>query len=267
MATTPDQRTAPGTTPLIDAHLHVIDLRFPLVPNQGYVPQRFTVADYRRRVEGLGVVGGAVVSGSFQGHDQSFLRAALAELGPGFVGVTQLPSTVADEQVRELHAAGVRGVRFALRRGADAEPAGIERLARRVHDLAGWHAEFYLDAAALERLAPVLRRLPRAGVDHLGMSAAGLPRLLELVGHGVKVKATGFGRVDLDVRDALRRIHAVDPSALLFGTDLPGTRAERPFGDEDVGLVVEALGPDAAACVLHDNAAAWYGLPRPSAAP
>ncbi|MFI7582424.1 amidohydrolase family protein [Kocuria sp. M1N1S27] len=250
---------------MIDAHLHVIDPRFPLVPNQGYVPPRFTVDDYRSRVAGLGVVGGAVVSGSFQGHDQTYLCAALADLGPGFAGVTQLPASVPDERVLELHRAGVRAVRFNLRRGGAADPAGIERLARRVHDLAGWHAEFYLDAAALEDLAPVLRRLPRAGVDHLGMSAAGLPRLLELVRHGVKVKATGFGRVDLDVRETLVRIHAVDPTALLFGTDLPGTRAPRPFRVGDTELVVDALGRDDAAAVLHHNAAAWYGLPRPAA--
>ena len=250
---------------MIDAHLHIVDPRFPLVPNRGYVPPSFTVAAYRHRVRSLGVSGGAVVSGSFQGHDQSYLPAALAELGPGFAGVTQLPSSVPDEQVLRLHGAGVRAVRFTLRRGADADPAGIERLARRVHDLAGWHAEFYADAAALEHLAPVLRRLPRAGVDHLGMSAAGLPRLLELVERGVKVKATGFGRVDLDVPDALRRIHAVDPTALLFGTDLPSTRAERPFRDADVALVAETLGAGAAAAVLHDNAAAWYGLPRTAA--
>ena len=141
---------------MIDAHLHVVDPRFPLVPNQGYLPPTFTVGDYRRRVRGLGVAGGAVVSGSFPGHAQEWLRSALAELGPGFAGVTQLPPTVPDEQVRELHGSGVRAVRFTLRRGADADPAGIERLARRVHDLAGWHAEFYADAAALEHLAPVL---------------------------------------------------------------------------------------------------------------
>lgn len=102
------------------------------------------------------MAGGAVVSGSFPGHAQEWLRSALAELGPGFAGVTQLPPTVPDEQVRELHGSGVRAVRFTLRRGADADPAGIERLARRVHDLAGWHAGFYADAAALEHLAPVL---------------------------------------------------------------------------------------------------------------
>lgn len=247
---------------MIDAHLHVVDPRFPLEPNQGYVPPAFTAADYRSRTRSLGVVGGAVVSGSFQGHDQSYLRAALAELGPGFVGVTQLPPSVRDEQVLELHRIGVRAVRFNLRRGGDAEPERIERLARRVHELAGWHAEFYLGAAALEVLTPLLRRLPRVVVDHLGMEAAALPHLLELVGGGAKVKATGFGRVDLDVANALRRISAVDPTALLFGTDLPSTRAPRPFRDDDLALVVRTLGEDAAGAVLHDNAAAWYGLPR-----
>jgi hypothetical protein len=48
------------------------------------------------------------------------------------------------------------------------------------------------------------------------------------------VKATGFGRVDLDVEATLR---ALDPSALLFGTDLPGTRARRPFARADLDLV------------------------------
>ncbi|MFC6258089.1 amidohydrolase family protein, partial [Kocuria oceani] len=144
---------------MIDAHLHIVDLRFPLEPNQGYVPAAFTVADYIRRTRSLGVQGGAVVSGSFQGHDQSYLAAALADLGPGFAGVTQLPASVPDEQVLALHRIGVRAIRFNLRRGADADPARIERLARRVHELAGWHAEFYLDGSSLEALAPVLRRL------------------------------------------------------------------------------------------------------------
>jgi hypothetical protein len=162
----------------------------------------------------------------------------------------------------EAHGAGVRAVRFNLHRGGSTEPAQIERLARRVHELAGWHAEFYLDASALETLGPLLRRLPRVGIDHLGLSAAGLPRLLELVEGGAKVKATGFGRVELEVAQALRSIHAADPAALLFGTDLPSTRAPRPFRDDDVDLVVDTLGPAAAPAVLAGNAAAWYGLPR-----
>ena len=56
---------------VFDAHLHIVDPRFPLVPNDGYLPPEFTVADYRRRVHDLGVCGGAVVSGSFQAFDQA----------------------------------------------------------------------------------------------------------------------------------------------------------------------------------------------------
>jgi hypothetical protein len=47
--------------PIFDAHFHVIDPRFPLVPNQGFLPDPFTVADYRAR-----------------------LVDALEQLGPGF---------------------------------------------------------------------------------------------------------------------------------------------------------------------------------------
>ena len=67
---------------------------------------------------------------------------------------------------------------------------------------------------------------------------------------GCMVKATGFGRVDLDVASTLR---ALDPSKLLFGTDLPGTRARRPFERADLELVA-AVAPAA----LADNARAWY---------
>jgi hypothetical protein len=65
--------------------------------NQGHVLQPFTVADYRARVAALGVRGSAVMSGSFQADDQTYLRAALAELGEGFVGVTSLPGAASDQ--------------------------------------------------------------------------------------------------------------------------------------------------------------------------
>jgi hypothetical protein len=80
---------------------------------------------------------------------------------------------------------------------------------------------------------------------------------LRLVAGGAKVKATGFGRGDLDVPATLRAIAGVDPGALLFGTDLPSTRAPRPFADGDVALVTETLGEHAGAA-LHDNAVAFY---------
>ena len=80
-------------------------------------------------------------------------------------------------------------------------------------------------------------------------------RLAEL---GVRVKATGFGRVDFDVPTALRELYAANPKALMFGTDLPSTRAPRPYRDDDLLLVVAALGEAGARKVLHDNAVAFY---------
>lgn len=231
--------------------------------NQGYLPDPFTVEDYLEAVAPLGVEGGAVVSGSFQGVDQTYLVAALARLGPSFVGVTQLPPDAPDAEVRRLDGLGVRAVRFNLRRGEAGPLDELARLARRVFDLRGWHAELYVDAATLDAdLEGWVASLPRVSIDHLGLSEAGLPALLRLVERGVRVKATGFGRVDMDVADAMRRIVALDPQALMFGTDLPSTRAPRPFAPPDVDLVHDALAPEGAAAVLRDNARVWYRRDR-----
>jgi hypothetical protein len=234
---------AHGRVAVFDSHLHIVDPRFPLVASQGYVPDPFTADDYRAATAGMNVVGGAVVAGSFQAFDQRHLLDALDRLGPGFVGVAQLDRGATDEEILALDAAGVRAVRFNLHRGGDLD----ERLAVRVHELAGWHAEVYADGRTLAAQEERLRSLPRLSVDHLGLDRAALPVLLRL---GAHVKASGFGRVDLDVAAALREL---DPAKLLFGTDLPGTRAPRPFAPADLDLVA-AIAPAA----LADNARAWY---------
>lgn len=249
---------------LFDSHLHIIDPRFPLIPNNGYLPPPFTCDDYRERMAGYDLAGGAVVSGSFQAFDQSYLLAALDRLGPGFVGVTQLPASVPDRELYALDRAGVRAVRFNLYRGGSGEADQLDRMARRVFERCGWHVELYVDSRELDGLAPLLTTLPAVSIDHLGLSRAGLPVLLRLAEHGVRVKATGFGRVDLDVAGALRDLYRANPDCLMFGTDLPSTRAPRPYRHDDYLLVAEVLGPEAARRVLHDNAAAFYGRPDPS---
>ena len=243
---------------LFDAHFHIIDPRFPLVPNRGYLPERYLVCDYLERTEAYDLVGGAVVSGSFQAFDQDYLVDALARLGTGFVGVTQLPHTVSDGEILELDLAGVRALRFNVKRGGSEDIRHLEKMAHRVHDLAGWHVELYVESRDLTELKPLLCSLPAFAIDHLGLSREGFDTLLALVECGARVKATGFGRVDFNVAQALREIHATNPEALMFGTDLPSTRAERPYSDSDFGLVIEALGADAAREVFHGNAARFY---------
>ncbi|MEU7630377.1 amidohydrolase family protein [Nocardia sp. NPDC049220] len=244
---------------MFDAHLHIFDPRFPLAENEGYLPDPFTIADYRKRMARFDVGGGAVVSGSFQGTDQSYLKAALAELGEGWVGVTRLDLDATDEEISELDRIGVRGLRFNLKRAA-MDITGMTLQALRAHELVGWHVEVYIDGTMLASLQPVISKLPALSIDHLGMSEEGLPFLLDLVDRGARVKATGFGRLGMNVADTLRRIHAVNPAALMFGTDLPGARAGRPFQDSDVELICDVVGTDMYA-VLEDNARAFYRLP------
>jgi predicted TIM-barrel fold metal-dependent hydrolase len=243
---------------VFDAHVHIIDPRFPLVANDGFLPETFTIADYTGRMRGLNVDGGVVVSGSFQGTDQTYLKTALAELGPGWVGVTQLPLDATDDDIIELDRAGVRGLRFNLRRAA-IDIVTMTQHAVRAHELVGWHVEMYADGTMLASLEPVVSKLPALSVDHLGMAEEALPYLLNLVERGARVKASGFGRLNFDIVRAMRRIHAVNPAALMFGSDLPAARAARAFRRSDLDLIAEAVGDDLPA-VLSRNACEFYRL-------
>ena len=250
--------TATARHKIFDTHFHIIDSRFPLTPNQGYLPPEFDWKAYLDAAAPLGVVGGAIVSGSFQAFDQTYLIDALSRLGPCYVGVAQLPPAVGDDELRRLDAAGVRAVRFNVKRGGSAEVGELANMARRVHDLLRWHVELYIDSKDLAAIYETLAALPRASIDHLGLSKAGMPTLLKLAERGVQVKATGFGRVDFDVPQAVKDITSANPASLVFGTDMPSTRAPRPFLPSDIDLVADALGEALAKRVFYSNAIEFY---------
>ena len=156
----------------------------------------------------------------------------------------------------------MRAVRFNVCQGGSETLKHLDRLARRVHELAGWHTELYIDAADLPDLGGTFASQPQVSIDHLGLSSDGLPHLLRLAEHAVHVKATGFSRGDLDVPDALRRLADANPGALLGGTDFPNTRAPRAFADTDLDLIVHALQDDRLVqAAFTGNADALY---RPS---
>lgn len=225
---------------IFDAHFHIIDHQFPLTPNQGYLPDEFSCDDYRKKTKGLDIVGGAIVSGSFQEFDQTYLRAALQNFGASFIGVTQLPTSATDQQILQLHKIGVRAIRFNLRRNKVKDLQKMATFAHRVYDLAGWHTEFYVDSKELKDLYPLITELPVVVIDHLGLSEQGFPFLLKLAEKGIYIKATGFGRVNFDISSALRNLIHTNPDAILFGTDLPSTRAPRPFREHDIDLLIQA---------------------------
>ncbi|MFE3574822.1 amidohydrolase family protein [Lysinibacillus sp. NPDC059133] len=243
---------------IFDAHFHIIDFDFPITENQGYVPPSFVVEDYQKETATYPIVGGAIVSGSFQGFDQAYLVNALEKMGSAFCGVTQLPFSVTDDEIMDLHNRGVRALRFNVKRGGSEDLSKLDYLARRVYDLTGWHSELYIDAKNLPEIAPSIENLPAISIDHLGLSEEGLPHLLRLVEKGVRVKATGFGRVELDVQHALKSFYTVNPEALMFGTDLPSTRAKRPFAYADIELIQELFDATSTEKILYQNAMNFY---------
>ncbi|MBI1775167.1 MAG: amidohydrolase family protein [Proteobacteria bacterium] len=243
---------------LFDSHCHIIDHRFPIVANQGYTPPNFPLEAYLARAKPLGIVAGAVVSGSFQANDQTYLMDILPRLGAGWVGVAQIPSDYPDAEIAKLSALGVRAVRFNVFRGSIDSVDDIVALAARCHSIAGWHSEIYADAASLKPHVGKLSKLPQLCIDHLGMTEAGVPVLLDLVAAGCKVKATGFGRVKLDVPKTLEQVAQKNSNALVFGTDIPSTRAERPFMPSDIDLIQKVLGQDLAKKAFWDNPLALY---------
>lgn len=249
---------------IFDSHFHIIDPKFELVENNGFVPAYYTVSDYLEELKAVGLeaIGGAVVSGSFQGFDQTYFEEALEQLGDNFVGVTQLPFETTDEELARLHQVGIRGVRFNLYRGFDASLEQIEELSLRCYELFGWKTEFYVNLAATsDALKDLILRLPATSIDHIGMTSVPYEKLREYMKNGVPIRLTGFGRVEYsreELSELIRVLYEMNPDGLIFGTDLPSTRAAYRFSREDIELIQEVLNEEECQKVFWKNGYEWY---------
>ena len=83
----------------------------------------------------------------------------------------------------------------------------------------------------------IILELPQVSIDHLGLTKEGFEDLKDLVRNGVYVKATGFGRIEVDPLQTLKALMEINSNAIMFGTDLPSTRAKRPFEKSDIELI------------------------------
>lgn len=243
---------------IFDSHFHVIDFKYPIVENNGYTPPEFTVADYNLTREKYGITGGAIVSGSFQSFDQSYLIDSLDNLGDSFFGVANIPNDISNKEIKLLSKKNVIAVRFNLKRGGSETIDHLDYLSNKLNDEFGWHTEFYLDSKDLVNLKTQLNRIKNFSIDHLGLSKEGLNELYKWVEKGVKVKATGFGRVNFDPLEVMKQIHSINPNALMFGTDLPSTRAAIPFSEIDVKRIKENFDEHDQKLIFFENAFEWY---------
>jgi 2-pyrone-4,6-dicarboxylate lactonase len=165
----------PAYTPppgAVDAHCHVFGPAavFPYAPERKYTPcdagkdQLFALRDF------LGFERNVIVQATCHGADNRALVDALHAAGDRARGVATVRDTVTDEDLAELHAAGVRGVRFNfVRRLVDPKPdAYYHAIIDRIAPL-GWHVVIYFEAADLEERWGFFTALPTTVVvDHMG---------------------------------------------------------------------------------------------------
>lgn len=231
---TPRLRPPPGAW---DTHIHVIDPRFPAIPNPFYPPPVATARDYRAVQERLGLERVLVVQSITYGTDNSCLLDAITALGPGARGVAMVGAGVADAELQRLARNGVRGARFLMLQGGVVGWDEAEGLAERIAAL-GWFVNLQLAGDTLPDRADLLARLPGPlVVDHMGLfrrpvspDDPGVLTLLRLLDTGrtwVKLSAPfpdGSPRYAGAV--ALARIlvrHA--PERMLWGSDWPHVTA------------------------------------------
>lgn len=156
----------------VDAHCHVFgpgDV-FPYAPERKYTPcdagkdEMFALRDH------LGFARNVIVQATCHGADNRALVDALRTAGDRARGVATVRDTVSDAELADLHAAGVRGVRFNfVRRLVDPKPDAYYRaIIDRIASL-GWHVVIYFEAADLEERWDFFTSLPTiVVVDHMG---------------------------------------------------------------------------------------------------
>jgi predicted TIM-barrel fold metal-dependent hydrolase len=231
----------------------------------------------------IGVQRAVLVQPSVYGSDNSVLLRALAEAPLPCRGVAVLPPAIAEGDLRALHQAGIRGVRFNLVDVRDPsgriDLAAARALAERVKPL-GWHAEFLLHADDYPDLDRLFGDFPVAIVfGHLGylrpplaVANGGFQALLRLLRAGrCWVKLTGPTRISgggmpyPDVAPIARALVDVAPDRVVWGSDWPHVKLSKPMPND--GDLVDLLAdwiPDPARRqqVLVDNPAALYDFPR-----
>ncbi len=157
-----------------DSHLHIYDARFTPAPG-ATVPSGMTLDDYLSVRAAYGTQRAVLVQAKVFGTDNACLVDALTRLGEDGRGIAVVDPSITDDALADLHAAGVRGLRFSLWNAANAvvQPDDIARMAARIAPL-GWHVQLHMHADQTAASADLLTSLPCPMVfDHMGRLPAG----------------------------------------------------------------------------------------------
>ena len=259
----PTFKLPPGS---VDAHCHVFGpgAEFPFAPERKYTPcdasklQLFALRDH------LGFARNVIVQATCHGADNGAMVDACIHANGMARGVATVRRDVSDQQLQQMHAAGVRGVRFNfVKRLVDFTPKDeLMEIAARIKEL-GWHIVVYFEAVDLPELWDFFTGLPTTiVVDHMGRpdvtkpvdgaefvlfmkfmgehpnvwSKVSCPERLSIAGPGA---LHGEQHAYRDVVPFARMIVETFPDRVLWGTDWPHPNLKDHMPDD--GLLVDFI--------------------------
>jgi 2-pyrone-4,6-dicarboxylate lactonase len=250
----------------VDAHCHVCGpgAKFPFAPERKYTPCDASREQLHALRDRLGFARNVVVQATCHGADNRALVDALVHADGMARGVATVRRAITDGELRDLHAAGVRGVRFNfVRRLVDFTPKDeLMEIAARIAPL-GWHVVVYFEAVDLPELWDFFTALPTTVVvDHMGRPDVTKPvdgpefeRFVQLmrehpnvwskVSCPERLSVTGPPALDgeraayRDVVPFARRIVETFPDRVLWGSDWPHPNLKQHMPDD--GLLVDFI--------------------------
>lgn len=156
----------------VDAHCHVFGpgTEFPFAPERKYTPCDASKRQLYELRDHLGFTRNVVVQATCHGTDNRAMVDALVHSGGKARGIATVRRDVADADLKAMHAAGVRGVRFNfVKRLVDFTPKDeLQDIARRIAKM-GWHVVIYFESVDLPELWDFFAALPTTVVvDHMG---------------------------------------------------------------------------------------------------
>lgn len=242
----------------VDAHCHVFgpSAQFPYAPERKYTPCDAGKDELFRLRDFLGFSRNVIVQATCHGKDNRAMVDACRAAGDLARGVASVRQDVSREELRAMHEAGVRAVRFNfVRRLVDATPQEVFiGIAGKIQEF-GWSIVVYFEAQDLEELTPFLRLLPGiVVVDHMGRPdvAKGVDhpdfqRFVDLMADNGNIwtKLTCPERLSLagppyaDVVPFANSIMERFPDRVLWGTDWPHPNLKSHMPDD--GALVDFI--------------------------
>ena len=218
-----------------------------------------------------------LVNASCHGTDNTVILDAIAQSDGKYRGVANVDESFTDHDFEELHAGGIRGIRFNFVQhlGGTPDMDEFQRLVARAANF-DWHVVLHFDAADLLEFDEMLRTLPVPFIiDHMGrvptrdgLDQEPFKRLLNAARmDNCWVKICGAERIsDPPFTAAVPFAHAllnVAPDRILWGTDWPHPNIKKHMpNDGDLVDLIPLLVPDPVLQrkVLVDNPHRLYGF-------